>query len=234
MAGRITYYGNIVRDGLVLNLDAAKRDSYPSSGTVWRDIAGGVITGSLVNGPTFNSANGGSIVFDGVNDYITLGTQDLISTDFTINLWFNATTNTTKEHFIISLGYSNNPSFLITQDTQNNGESFFQAYYSVNGVVTGRSISTSTYPNTSIINLCFVRQNGVNTPYINGVPQTARIFNESVSLLSSTYVLGWAIPRNKASAYFQGNMYCASIYNRALSASEILQNHNATKTRFGL
>jgi hypothetical protein len=79
-----------------------------------------------------------------------------------------------------------------------------------------------------------VRQNGVNTPYINGVPQTARIFNESVSLVSSTYVLGWAIPRNKASSYFQGNMYCASIYNRALSASEILQNHNATKARFGL
>lgn len=59
MAGRITYYGNIVRDGLVLNLDAAKRDSYPGTGTVWRDIAGGVITGSLVNGPIFDASNGG-------------------------------------------------------------------------------------------------------------------------------------------------------------------------------
>jgi hypothetical protein len=190
--------------------------------------------GTLVNGPTFSSDGGGSIVFDGVNDYITLGTQNLISTDFTINLWFNATTNTTKEHFIISLGYASDPSFLIVIDTNSGSTASLTAYYNSGGTITGRTISNTGVPNTSIINLCFIRQNGVNTPYINGVPQTARIFNESVSLVSSTYVLGWAIPRNKASAYFQGNMYCASIYNRALSASEILQNYNATKARFGL
>ncbi len=76
MAGRIAYYGNIVRDGLVLDLDAAKRDSYPGSGTSWRDIAGGVITGSLINGPTFDGNNGGSIVFDGADDYVNLGTTN--------------------------------------------------------------------------------------------------------------------------------------------------------------
>ncbi len=54
MSGRIAYYGNIVRNGLVLDLDAAKRDSYPGSGTSWRDIAGGVITGSLINGEKKN------------------------------------------------------------------------------------------------------------------------------------------------------------------------------------
>jgi hypothetical protein len=116
---------SIVTNGLVLYLDAANRISYVSGSTAWNDMSGFSNNGTLVNGPTFNTGDGGSIVFDGVNDYITLGTQNLISTDFTINLWFNATTNTTKEHFIISLGYSNNPSFLITQDTQNNGESSY-------------------------------------------------------------------------------------------------------------
>jgi hypothetical protein len=149
-------------------------------------------------------------------------------------LWFNATTNTTKEHFIISIGYSNNPSFLITMDTAGGGNANLQAYYVSGGVTTGRTIIDAGIPNTSIINLCFVRQSGVNTPYINGVPQTSRIFNESVSLVSSTYVLGWAIPRNKTSAYFQGNMYYASIYNKSLTQTEIQQNYNAQRSRFGL
>ena len=70
MAGRIAYYGNIVKDGLVLDLDAAKKDSYPGTGTAWNDISGNRNNGTLTNGPTFNSSNGGSIVFDGTNDYI--------------------------------------------------------------------------------------------------------------------------------------------------------------------
>jgi hypothetical protein len=230
------YYGTppIITNGLVLNLDAANSLSYTSGSTTWNDLSGGRNNGTLVNGPTFNSANGGSIVFDGVNDYVGLGTLNLISTDFTINLWFNATTNTTKEHFIISLGYASDPSFLIAIDTNSGSTASLTAYYNSGGTITGRTISNTGVPNTSIINLCFIRQNGVNTPYINGVPQTSRIFSESISLVSSTYVLGWAIPRNKSTSYMQGNIYNSSIYNRALSASEVTQNYNALKGRFGL
>jgi hypothetical protein len=227
------YQGPIVTNGLVLALDANNLVSYESGSTTAYSLTGSA-SGSLVNGTGFTNNNGGAWNFDGIDDYITLGTQTLVTNDFSLNIWFNSTSNVTKEHFIISLGYSDNPSFLITQDTQNSGESSFQAYYSVNGVVTGRSISTSTYPNTSIINLCFVRQNGVNTPYINGVPQTAMIFNESVSLVSSTYVLGWAIPRNKSTAYMQGNIYNCSIYNQALTAAEVQQNFNAQRNRFNI
>ena len=226
------YQAPIVTNGLVLALDAGNIVSYESGSTITNSMTGS-LTGSLINGTGYSNINGGTWNFDGVDDYITLGTQNLISTDFTINLWFNATTNTTKEHFIISLGYASNPSFLITMDTTVNGAGL-SAFYNSGNVVTGRQINTDLIPNTSIINLCFVRQSGVNTPYINGVSQTSRIFNESVSLVSSTYVLGWAIPRNKTSAYFQGNMYCASIYNKALTQTEIQQNYNAQRSRFGL
>ena len=58
----------ISTDGLVLALDTANRKSYPGSGTVWNDLSGNGNNGSLINGPTFNGANGGSIVFDGVDD----------------------------------------------------------------------------------------------------------------------------------------------------------------------
>ena len=70
MAGRISYYGNIVKDGLVLDLDAAKRDSYPGVGTAWNDISGFRNNGTLVNGPTYNPTNAGSIVFDGASDKV--------------------------------------------------------------------------------------------------------------------------------------------------------------------
>jgi hypothetical protein len=235
MATRYNYTGGIVTDGLVLNLDAAKVDSYPGTGTSWYDISGNNNNGTLTNGPTFSGiGKQASIVFDGVDDYITLGTQTLVTNDFSLNIWFNSTSNVAKEHFIISFGYASSNSFLLTQQTENNGQSVLQAYYTVNGAVTGRSIATSTYPNTSIINICFVRQNGVNTPYINGVPQTDRIFTENVTLGSLTYVLGWAIPRNKSTAYMQGNIYNCSIYNRALTATEVSQNFNALRGRYGI
>ena len=67
----------IIQDGLVLNLDAGVRDSY-DSGTTWRDLKGSN-NGTLTNGPTFNKANGGSLVFDATNDHISMPTTNLIS-----------------------------------------------------------------------------------------------------------------------------------------------------------
>jgi len=63
---------DIVRDGLVLWLDANDKTSYPGTGTVWRDLSLSGNIGTLTNGPTFDSANGGSIVFDGSNDYVRI------------------------------------------------------------------------------------------------------------------------------------------------------------------
>jgi len=235
MATNYNYFGGIVTNGLVLDLDAAKVASYPGTGTSWYDISGNNNNGILTNGPTFSGiGKQASIVFDGVDDYVTLGTQTLVTNDFSLNIWFNSTSNVTKEHFIISLGYSNNPSFLITMDTGNGSTANLMAYYVSGGVTTGRTIINAGIPNTSIINLCFVRQSGVNTPYINGVPQTDRIFTENVTLGSLTYVLGWAIPRNKSTAYMQGNIYNCSIYNRALTATEVSQNFNALRGRYGI
>lgn len=113
MAGRISYYGGIVTNGLVLALDAAKKDSYPGSGTVWRDISGNGNNGTLTNGPTFNSGNGGSIVFDGVDDYVEYGliTQMSNLINITVSYWYYpTTTNVTK-----ALGgrYNNRPAISI-------------------------------------------------------------------------------------------------------------------------
>jgi hypothetical protein len=64
------YSPKIVTDGLVLYLDAGNQLSYPGSGTTWTDLSRSQTNGTLVNGPTFNTGSLGSIVFDGVDDFL--------------------------------------------------------------------------------------------------------------------------------------------------------------------
>jgi hypothetical protein len=66
----LSHSPSIVTNGLVFCLDAANSKSYPGTGTDWTDLSGNQINGILTNGPAYNSSNGGSIVFDGINDYI--------------------------------------------------------------------------------------------------------------------------------------------------------------------
>ena len=91
-------FGKIVTDGLVLALDAADRNSYVSGSTTWRDVSGNNNSGSLVNGPTFSSGNGGSIVFDGVDDFIEFGDiLDLGINSMTVNQWLYFSNNNTTQ-----------------------------------------------------------------------------------------------------------------------------------------
>ena len=85
-------FNNIVQDGLVLNLDAGNANSYPGSGTTWSDLSGTGNNATLVNGPTYSSTDGGSIVFDGTNDYVaeTSGLSDsFLQGDWSISFWAN-------------------------------------------------------------------------------------------------------------------------------------------------
>ena len=227
---------NIVTNGLVSYLDAGYGTSYPTTGTTWFDVSGYGRNGTLTNGPTYSNVSGGTIVFDGTDDYVTLGTQSFITNDFTVNLWYNLNTNTTKEHFLFSIGYSSGNSFLITANSNLGSSQTLSSYYvNPSGNATGRTINSITVGNTVLVNLTYTRNNGINVIYINGVEQTSRTFTESLSLGSSLqYILGYAIPRNKTTAYLQGNIYISQVYNRSLTQSEILQNFNAQKSRFGL
>jgi hypothetical protein len=83
----IGYGPRVVTDGLVLALDAADTNSYPGSGTTWNDLSGNGNTGTLTNGPTYSSDNGGSIVFDGTNDYVPLVNNLGDPQQFTIEFW---------------------------------------------------------------------------------------------------------------------------------------------------
>jgi hypothetical protein len=226
MAGRIAYYGGIVRDGLILNLDAAKRDSYPGSGTVWRDIVGSN-SGTLTNGPTFSSENGGSIVFDGVNDFIEIYySGSLITDSYTFS--FFAKHNGERDTRRTMLGLSNNGDFaykvfnMQIWDTNTQYLSFF-----------GDNNSFTSFS----FNLDYDFQywnhfTAINTPssikiYVNG--QLKSTINNP---RRGTFDRIWIGTRS--GQHWKGWIPDLKIYNRELSQSEVLQNYNATKSRFGI
>jgi hypothetical protein len=225
MAGRVAYYGNIVRDGLVLDLDAAKRDSYPGTGTVWRDIAGGVITGTLVNSPTFDPNNAGSIVFNGVNNRVSItDTPDLrLNGNFTISLWHKAITLINTYPGPISKGNSGpgGTGYILFYVSLSNGDMYFkrnnQTFSLPNAVNTNWKYIVFTYDGTNV------------RGYVNGSlgytssPATFPTNTDTTSLLLGT-----------ADQYGNGAVANLGLYNRTLSASEILQNYNALKGRYGL
>jgi hypothetical protein len=214
--------GKIVTDGLVLCLNAADKNSYPGSGTTWTDVAS-TNNGTLTNGPTFNSANGGSIVFDGVDDYINCGNaSNLQITIGTISAWVKTSTPGGSFRSIIAKqnawGLFVADSILVTYDWGN-----------VATRSTGINIADNTW---KYVAMTFTETSGTPSNnaiiYLNGnavLTTTIKNSNQSVNV---------QIAEANANQYLNGNIAIASIYNRVLSTSEIVQNYNAQKSRFNL
>jgi hypothetical protein len=227
--------GNIVTNGLVLNLDTANPRSYPQpyNGTVWSNLVpvSSSISGSLVNGPTYNSNNGGSIVFDGTNDYVYLGTNLDQNGPLTILSWINTTTVSAGARSIISnCNAGGNAQDYILEINRTAGKV---------GIIWGdTSIRTSTQ--SLIINqwyqVGFTRlgttSNWIATIYINGVSDSST----STAINPNAANVGTSIGRvgDFNGQYFSGKIVNALMYNRALSSQEVLQNFNATRARFGV
>ena len=220
---------SIVTSGLVLNLDASNVSSYPGSGTSWFDLSGNGNTGTLTNGPTFNSANGGSIVFDGSNDYVSsFPTQISGVGSKTVSAWIKI--NKTSRVGLAGIrdgGSQTGWVFTVNRTTYGN-LTYFHTGGSTLEVAAG--IITNTW-----YNVC-VTYNLTSTTailYLNGV----QIGSPSTSFTAITPSSFKGVVGNEDSAFsdlFSGNIAQTLIYNRALSASEVLQNYNITKAKFGL
>ena len=229
----------IVTDGLVLYYDAANTKSYPGSGTTWSDISRSGNNGTLFNGPTFNAANGGSIVFDGTNDYVLVNSG---STSI------NPTTAITVSSFFNISSYSANYAPMVFK--QNNYSGQFEQYslYLVNTevgfVMTGidrtqkiaRSIADYRNQFVYAVGTCDINTDELKL-YINGILIQTTSFTSTFDIADTPINIGGSGVLKFGATYAgfaNGKIYSTQVYNRALSASEVLQNYNATKTRFGL
>lgn len=221
----------IITNGLVLNYDAAQLRSYPGTGTVITDLSGNSNNGTLVNGVGFNSSNGGSLVFDGVNDYLNCGTiLNYTTGNFTFSCWVYITslsTNTINQGPILFWKGNYNSNGYYSQIESNGGIIFVTN--SPSARVTTSSISITA---GNIYNISFVRNGSSVKIYVNGVDKTltaASHLNPSSS--SNNFILG---SYNLTQINSNIRIFSFSNYNRQLSATEITQNFNANRSRYGL
>ena len=219
----------IVTDGLILYLDAGNINSYPGSGTTWTDLSGNNNNGTLVNGPTFNSDNGGNIVLDGVDDYINiLNNSTLNSNVTTISMWFQYST--------VNGGYG---SLISKADPSGtfNGWNIYIFNNIINAQIkntvdttdiSGTTNSTNVWYNVTLISV----SDGTSYLYLNN----ALLNSASTVSYSVTNTQPLRIGRAVDTFWtnFGGKIANVIIYNRALNSTEILQNYNAQKSRFGL
>ena len=229
MSGRVAYTGNLVTNGLVLNLDAGKLDSYPRNGTVWKDISNSQLTGSLLNGPTFNSENAGSIVFDGINDYGTLGTTIILPSGLSssaFSAWWRYLgqgTGSDKRGFVLESA-SFNYSLLVNTsgtlgvhiNTTANGTQYVPGFIPVQGQWYNSAV---VWDGTNLI------------VYINGVEVGRRAQGGTASEVSSLRIGTY---RDNNNRWWVGNISNISIYQRSLAPNEVLQNFNALRGRYGI
>jgi len=216
---------SVVTTGLQLYLDAGNVSSYPGSGNTWTDLSGNSRDGTLTNGPTYNSANGGSIVFDGTNDFVQCS-GSLTVTAATFVTWikrngnqgqydgilFSRGTNTTGMNFQASnqLGYHWNDA----------GNTYNWASGLTVPDATWCMIAVSVTNTAATAYLC---QSGGTTTATNTVNHSSSVLNDIKFALDDA-----------AARYFNGNIAIAQLYNIALSAAQVSQNFEADRGRFGI
>jgi hypothetical protein len=229
---------NTVTSGLVLELDAGNIKSYQSGSTTWFDKSGNVNNGTLTNGPTFNTGSLGSIVFDGVDDFVNMGNSTTLnSSNITFSTWIRRTA---------SWLFAGSCIFWAKPNGNYTGNGFYIEPYTPGrdllAVITNGSannyfldtVSANTrFPLNTWVNFTFTLNGNTPNMYFNGSLSSITIggtpaitpTSDTKYILSNSPIYG---------NYTPGNISITQIYNRALSADEVLQNYNATKTRFGL
>ena len=221
-------YEGIVTSGLTLCLDAGFISSYQGSGTTWYDIAYSGFNGTLTNGPTYNSSNGGTIVFDGTNDYCDISTSQMTSSLITITGFIKWVAGTGGMFF----GFT-------TYDvwTQSGNLGYNIGASDVYGISSATVTSLGLIGNWAHYTFVMTSTGSIptnNKIYINGNLQTLAqrlgTTTNSPGFGSNLRLCSWN------AGGFYGNLQYGSlqVYNRALTQTEITQNYNAQKSRYGL
>ena len=216
----ISYYPSINLSGLILLADSANKNSYSGSGSTWNDLSGRGNNGTLVNGPIFDvNTNKGAFTFDGTNDYVNFGNSSVLQQNTgTLSAWTKASSPGAGYRGIIAkqgaygLFYTN--SILVAYDWAADAPRS-----------TGINIADNTWKNLVLT-------------YQSGVSNGTRIYINGVSVLTTTITIQSQVANLFGGAEANASQYAScqissfNMYNRALSAAEILDNYNAMRGRY--
>lgn len=237
----------IVKDGLVFGIDATVSRSYSGSGLTVFDLKYSGIGGTLINGTGFSSANGGSFFFDGTNDYIISQNIDLSGTNaVSVTCWVK----------ILNYREVNNSSNVVYEFSSNfngfstgfvvgfaDGSSVWSGLYPVSVAVKGNAgYNLAGFAKTSVNDLAWHHWSCIFDKSISGVEGLFYLDGRQLSPISTplqsdngnNYAVDKLYIGSRDGANIPANANIADIklYNRALTAQEILQNYNATKGRY--
>lgn len=239
--GIINSSQQIVTSGLSLNYDVPQLRSYPTTGTSVTDLSGNSNTATLVNGVAFNSSNGGSLFFDGTNDYLNCGAVSNITFErtntFSFSFWIYPTSlalngtilskyNASSRGLAVGLNSTGSISLVLRNTLTTND----LVINTATGLITTNNwyhVVVSYSGNSSTTGVSF---------YINGAKTTSDISVRNgltATILNSQNVqLGGRTAADPT--YYTGRIGLASIYNKVLTADEVLQDFNANRSRYGL
>ena len=247
---------DMIQDGLVLSLDASDRNSYVSGSATWNDLSGNRQNFTLFNSPTFSNNNGGEILFSGLNDYARIRNStsiDLLSSNGTVETWFRTISSTLGGTYARLISFSDETGTgsdtTSTQGTnrdydnylclvKNNNAESLGLWYKNNPNAFGPAtlVNTNTYFN-AIISWSTSGASMTFNFYLNGTnTNTSTVTQTGYSIDASTITIGQNCAGALTNPFENGSCAFSSVkmYNRALSATEIAQNYNALKSRFGL
>jgi hypothetical protein len=218
------YNPSVVTNGLVLYLDAANSRCYSGSGITVNSLIGG-FGGSCVNGTGFSNVNNGSFLFDGTNDYINIVVPNLpiLASPRTVNIWFHTNSNSwlTDNRTLFEYGLIGG-TFGVDMDT----------YPAMQIYTWGRDLQwNTTFALTGWKNIQVVYSDKTIGVYESGIFTTSATFAEFINTQSTPVTIGRSLI-NPFWTSFNSYISQVSIYNRALTQQEILQNYNATKARY--
>lgn len=222
----------IVTDGLVFHVDAGNYESYPIAGTTWYDLSDRRNNGTLTNGPVYARNGGGTIVFDGTNDYVAFGTSlPDFTTQLTINVWAKISGSPTDGIFCTKgendASLTSNFGFQIGLV---NNQVIFYAKRAGFGYTT--TSSSNSYWTNSVNNYVVTYNAGSLIFYKNGASFSSHTFGlTTLPATSGPLYIGFL---KGYTGYFPGDIYFEQLYSRALTPTEVAQNYNALRARFNI
>jgi hypothetical protein len=223
---------SIVTDSLIMNLNAGNTSSYPGTGTLWTDLSGQNNNATLVNGPTFSSSNGGVISFDGTNDSGQWASGGAITAN--LNTWYNDTTRTLQ----MWINFSNLNSGQL-QSITSLGDDEVQYGFAISNSrwamfanssfsTIGNALSTNTWYFVTLL-----RTGADSWTIYQGTTNLGNVTQfAGISSFGGDYQ--FQLMCNGYGNHKQGTVGQVLFYSKVLSASEIANNYDATKSRFGL
>jgi hypothetical protein len=228
----------IITTGLVLNLDASNLGSYSGSGTTWYDLSVSKVNGTLVNSPTYSSSNGGTLVFTGTRQHVNCGSGTTLaalpSGNISIFAWVRMTSVQTEWNIILTKWFDSNGGssgsdihWALKSQTTNGTNIKQNLYTTSNSDLYGTSVLSANnwyYVGFTLVN------GGLLTFYTNANQDgTANSVSRTVQSAALIICDGRVNPVGLI-----GNISNVKIYNRVLSQTEITQNFNALRARYGL